>query len=129
MRKDEYNSIRLAIYDKEAAHEITVEERASLMQYLEETKAKEELTEDDMKKFFKQLEDQFPDLEDDIEKFVDKIKKQAESAEKEDEEKEEEDKDAEDAADAEEQEAEDDDDTEVSEAAIDLLLRIRGLDK
>ena len=120
MRNDEYNSIRLAIYDKEAAHEITVEERESLMQVLEETKEKEKLTEDDMKKFFKQLEDQFPDLEDDIEKLTDKIEKQAESEEGEGEE---EDKDAEDG------ESEEEDDTEVSEAAIDLLMRIRGFNK
>lgn len=75
MTSREYKEIKLAIFEKEAAHEITEAQRDEMFTYLEAEKAETELTDEKIDKFFDELEDKYPDLGDDIDKFKKKVDK------------------------------------------------------
>ena len=80
MTRQQYNTIKLDIFEKAHAGEITDEQRDELFTMLEADKAASELTASAVKDFFAQLSEKYPDLADDIEKLQKKIDKSGDSS-------------------------------------------------
>ena len=112
MKESVYKNMKITIFEKAVAGVITESERNDLLAILEEKKACEELTDDCIKKFFDDLVDKYPNVEDDVKKLQKKLKK----ADDEDEGK-----------DEDESDDKEDDDEAVSEAAVEIYSRILDL--
>lgn len=115
MTTEVYKQTKLAIFEKAADGEITESQRDDLLLYLEDKKEETDLTPDKIKDFFDELEEKYPDLEDDIKKLAKKIEKSDGGSD-----------DSDDDDDSDEDES-DDKDGEVSEAVLDLMGRIDSL--
>lgn len=115
MTTEVYKKTKLAIFEKAADGEITESQRDDLLLYLEDKKEETDLTPDKIKDFFDELEERYPDLEDDIKKLAKKIEKSDGGSD-----------DSDDDDDSDEDES-DDKDGEVSEAVLDLMGRIDSL--
>lgn len=115
MTTEVYKQTKLAIFEKAADGEITESQRDDLLLYLENKKEETDLTPDKIKDFFDELEERYPDLEDDIKKLAKKIEKSDGGSD-----------DSDDDDDSDEDES-DDKDGEVSEAVLDLMGRIDSL--
>lgn len=115
MTTEVYKQTKLAIFEKAADGEITESQRDDLLLYLEDKKEETDLTPDKIKDFFDELEERYPDLEDDIKKLAKKIEKSDGGSD-----------DSDDDDDSDEDES-DDKDGEVSEAVLDLMGRIDSL--
>ena len=115
MTTEVYKQTKLAIFEKAADGEITESQRDDLLLYLEDKKEETDLTPDKIKDFFDELEERYPDLEDDIKKLAKKIEKSDGGSD-----------DSDDDDDSDEDES-DDKDCEVSEAVLDLMGRIDSL--
>lgn len=115
MTTEVYKQTKLAIFEKAADGEITESQRDDLLLYLEDKKEETDLTPDKIKDFFDELEERYPDLEDDIKKLAKKIEKSDGGSD-----------DSDDNDDSDKDES-DDKDGEVSEAVLDLMSRIDSL--
>lgn len=115
MTTEVYKQTKLAIFEKAADGEITESQRDDLLLYLEDKKEETDLTPDKIKDFFDELEERYPDLEDDIKKLAKKIEKSDGGSD-----------DSDDDDDSDE-DGSDDKDDEVSEAVLDLMGRIDSL--
>ncbi len=115
MTTEVYKQTKLAIFEKAADGEITESQRDDLLLYLEDKKEETDLTPDKIKDFFDELEERYPDLEDDIKKLAKKIEKSDGGSD-----------DSDDDDDSDKDES-DDKDGEVSEAVLDLMSRIDSL--
>lgn len=113
MTTEVYKQTKLAIFEKAADGEITESQRDDLLLYLEDKKEETDLTPDKINDFFDELEERYPDLEDDIKKLAKKIEKS--------------DGGSDDSDDDDDSDESDDKDGEVSEAVLDLMSRIDSL--
>lgn len=109
MTTDLYKRTKLAIFEKSAGGLITESQRDDLLFYLEKKKEETDLTPDKIEDFFDELEEMYPDLEDDIEKLAKKIKKQGDSS---------------DDDDSDDNDSDEDSSDDVSEAVLDLMDKI-----
>lgn len=79
MKESVYNNTKLIIFERCMNNEITEAERDELLQLLEEKKEATSMTNDQIKEFFSNLSDMYPDMSDDIEKLYNKINKSGSS--------------------------------------------------
>lgn len=84
MTKSKYIQTKLNIFEAEANNDISVQQRQELLGFLEEKKNASELTEPQIKEFFEELGEKYPDAAEDIEKLQKKLFKKEEKEDKDD---------------------------------------------
>ena len=119
MRESTYKDIKLNIFEREAEGAITESQRDDLLQVLEEKKESTKLTPEAIQDVFDELEEMYPDLEDDIKKLAKKIADSDDGAK--------DNEPAEDKGDSDNDDKKDDDDEQMSEAARELETLIKNM--
>ena len=111
MKNSTYTRMKLSIFEKNAAGEITESQKDELLTLLEEKKCETTLSKDKIEDFFDELKDMYPDCKDDIKKLSKKILSSSDESSDEKDDKEEDESNEE----------------EVSEAALEIFEMINNL--